>query len=77
MDELYKTYADPECPDYDEDMVAEIEDWKKIADRDIPLLNKGQRKIFNKVKDAFYSGAQELIFVNGDGGTGESRLSPT
>ena len=73
MDDLYKSYADPESPDFDEDMREQMNDWKKIADEFEPLLNAGQRKIFDLAMKAVNTGVQELIFVNGDGGTGESQ----
>jgi hypothetical protein len=70
MEELYNSYADRESPDFDEEMLDEMNDWQKLAKESIEKLNTRQRVIFNTVKEAVQEDKQELIFVNGDGGTG-------
>jgi len=71
MDRLYNSYTDPDNPEFDEALREEMHNYRDLADKNVPQLNKDQRDIFDKVKEALRTGVQELMFVSGDGGTGK------
>jgi PIF1-like helicase/Helicase len=55
----------------------DIEEEKRLADEQIPMLNEDQHKAFDAVMDAVSVGNGKCFFLNGPGGSGKTFLYNT